>query len=168
MDTLSPINLDSFIAHYHNHFSEFTDELQKVLEILKSKPGNLKKELENIIDNINTSFSSPGNFNFYPSDSSTDCKEYCLGIATKKFGHDRLKDKNRTGFKGLIKELVQYWLECGRVNQTTVILVTDWDSGEFQKEWLDIINTRVRTGKSVRIYEILNDKTSYLQRYPVV
>ena len=168
MNTHLPAELNVFITNYSIHFSEFTDELQKVLDKLKSKPGTLKKELENIIDHINTSSSGTTSFNFYPSDNSTDCKEYCLGIATKKFGHDRLKDKNRTGFKGLIKELVQYWLKCGRINQTTIIIVTDWDGEEFEKEWLDIINARVATGKTVKVYQILNNKTSYLQHYPII
>jgi hypothetical protein len=104
--------------------------------------------------------------NFYPSASEVGCMEFCFAIATNKFGHEYKKDKKRTGFKGLIKELIKYWLSCSSTNKETEIIVLDWDSEAFEKEWKGIVDHYCsKLSKQVRIYEIMESDNSYVKRY---
>jgi hypothetical protein len=111
----------------------------------------------------------PSSFNFYPSDRSGDCKESCIGVATKKFGHNRVEKKNRTGFEGLIKDIIGQWFRCS-ITRNTVILTIDWDEPVFEKEWKQIIDEYVAASarnKSVKIYHILDYPVgTYIQKYP--
>jgi hypothetical protein len=130
--------------------------------IFMHKDGSdLKRELEDLIDSLNgfskskSDKKSEHSFNFYPSDIDGGCHSFCLGIATKKFGHKRDENKNRTGFKGLIKELISYWLTCN-LNKTTIILTTDWDNDVFKELWKDIIESnRRKYNHEVEIYLLM-------------
>ena len=127
----------------------------------------VKKDYENLIDRLNSG-SGPGTFNFYPSDKTDGaCHKFCFGIATKKFGHNRELDKNRTGFKGLIKDIIGYWLSCGNINQTTIIHTLDWDEEDFVKDWEDIINHYRNNGKNIKIYEISEREGTATLKYPI-
>ena len=110
----------------------------------------------------------PGTFNFFPSDKPGGaCHEFCFGIATKKFGHNRDVDKNRTGFKGLIKEIVGYWLSCGDINQTSIIHTFDWDEDDFVNNWENIINKYKSKGKNIKIYLISERERTATLKYPI-
>lgn len=143
-------------------------EIEKVNDILKHQLGNrgsIKENLERLIDDINNN-EVDDTFNFYPSDKTGVCHEFCLGIATRKFGHNATPDKNRTGFKGLIKNIIPYWFSCFEMNKTTIILTMDWDSEAFEKEWESIIDSYCAKGKEVLILQILEKEKAYLVKYP--
>ena len=140
-------------------------------EILKGNK-NVKKCFEDIINELSQ---GKGNakMNFYPSNKTGDCHTYCLGIATKKFGHHREKvdDKNppdglKTGFKGLMINIIGYWLTCS-INKTTVLVTLDWDDEAFVKDLEHIINKHIISGKKVKIFEILERNRTYICRYPI-
>jgi hypothetical protein len=122
------------------------------------KPRSAKKILEDIIDNYSNNNRSKGVMNFYPSNISAPCMELCVGVATKKFGFKRDDDKNRTGFKGLITDIIKYWLNCGSVNTRTILYTTDWDPQAFSENWKSIIDTYKAKGKVVKIFFVLDDK----------
>ena len=154
---------------------KISEILINIKEKLKHKYENdklsgkeVKKYFEDVIDTINSGgFSGVGSFNFYPSTNSIGCCELCFAIATNKFGHEYKKDKSRTGFKGLIKELIKYWLGCNAINKETVILALDWDDEVFNKEWKEIVDHyRIQLNKTVKIYEIIESSNSYIERYP--
>jgi hypothetical protein len=109
--------------------------------------------LETIIDKFNSDKGISSNRNFYPSTKKIDCKEMCLGIATKGYDYKRDVKRNRTGFKGLIKEIVKYWINCGAINKTTIILTTEWRDKAFKDDWLEIVDTYKKRGKKVVIIE---------------
>lgn len=136
------------------------------IENVIGRKRNLKKDYENVIDLLN-SRSGPGTFNFYPSENGGSCHPFCFGIATKKFGHNRELNKNRTGFKGLIKELVAYWISCGNINQTTIIHTFDWDEEDFIKDWEAIINSYKNKGKIIKIYLISEREGNATLKYPI-
>ncbi len=127
------------------------------------KPRSAKKILEDIIDNYSNNNRSKGVMNFYPSNISAPCMELCVGVATKKFGFKRDDDKNRTGFKGLITDIIKYWLNCGSVNTRTILYTTDWDPQAFSENWKSIIDTYKAKGKFVKVYEVCDDKL--IERY---
>jgi len=95
-----------------------------------------------------------GSFNLYPSKNSISCQSNCIGIATKDFGH--AKGANfKSGFKGVILDLIAYWLGCFNTNQFTLILTPDWNTTNFEKEWAEIIQSHCKTGKQVLIVELI-------------
>ena len=128
----------------------------------------VKKDYENLIDELNKNSDGPSTFNFYPSDKKGGCHEFCFGVATKKFGHSHDLEKNRTGFKGLIKEIIGYWLSCGNVNQTTIIHTLDWDEEAFEKDWEGIINKYKSKGKEIKIYQIFEREGTSKLMYPIL
>ena len=139
------------------------DELFFKKEGLTSK--DIEKLFKDIIDGIRRNKNAFSDMNFYPSDQSTNCKNICISIATDKFGWKYNIDTCRTGFKGLIKELIQYWLKCGAVNQKTVIITLDWDDKDFDKDWKNIVDAYVSKGKVVKIYEVIESRGELLRRY---
>jgi hypothetical protein len=134
----------------------------------KSKKS-IKKILEDWIDELNnlSNENGPNSFNFYPSTRFGSCCSVCIGVATKKFGHNRDQDKPRTGFKGLIKEIIGQWLSCSNTNDTIIVTV-DWDEEVFEKEWKPIIDRYTSNqNKNVKIYYFLANQVGYyLQQYP--
>ena len=122
-----------------------------------SRPA--KKILEDIIDKNANGRGSEGKMNFYPSPPpSTSCMKLCIGIATKKFGHKRDENKNRTGFKGLIIEIIEYWIGCGNINNKTILFTADWDNVVFNENWKGIVDKYKSQGKEVKIFEVCDDK----------
>lgn len=158
-------NLFHEVEELH-HFSNELEHLFKTTH--KPSAKEIKKFFEDLIDRINSGKFAGADFNFYPSDKTSDCKNNCISIATKKFGHAYDSEKNRTGFKGLIKKLICYWLSCGRINEKTTIFTFDWDSDAFDKEWRGIIDHYCSLGKKVIIYEIVEERAEYIQIYPSV
>lgn len=158
------------------NFYEILDEVPELSEILpeiehyfssqsssNNKRISAKKILEEIIDSNTNRLDTGGRMNFYPSDKSTGCMELCIGIATKGYGRKREEKINRTGFKGLIKEIIQYWMSCGRVNKRTILFTTELRDDDFNANWKDIVDSYKATGKSVKIIEVWND--NYIVRY---
>jgi hypothetical protein len=143
-----------------SHISpELEHELRSHLndKIRVSRPA--KKILEDIIDKNANGRGSQGKMNFYPSPPpSTSCMQLCIGIATKKFGHKRDEIKNRTGFKGLIIEIIEYWIGCGNTNNKTILFTTDWDNVVFNENWKGIVDKYKSQGKEVKIFEVCDDK----------
>jgi len=137
----------------------------------KHKDGSAKSILEAWIDDMNKlgKGNGPSSFNFYPSEDGGVCHELCIGVATKKFGHNRVQNTNRTGFEGLIKDLIGQWFRCS-ITRNTVILTMDWDEQAFVKEWIQILNEYVAASprnKNVKIYHILDYPVgTYNQKYP--
>ena len=119
----------------------------------KDRKQSVKKTLEELIDKINN---KKGNLsiNFFPSKTDGACHEILLGIATKKFGHNCDKAKLRTGFEGLIKNIIICWLRCYEVNKSTTIITMDWDEPNFARDWLEIIESYKSKGKKIRIFQI--------------
>lgn len=76
----------------------------------------------------------------------------------KKFGHKRDEIKNRTGFKGLIIEIIEYWIGCGNINNKTILFTTDWDNVVFNENWKGIVDKYKSQGKEVKIFEVCDDK----------
>jgi len=125
----------------------------------------VKRIFEDLIDKLNRGDVPDSDINFYPSNNTTNCKRFCLSIATDKFGWRLRVDQRRTGFKGLIKELISYWYRCGAINQTTIIITLDWDDEEFDKEWRGAIEAYASRGKTVKIFEVIESVGGYLERY---
>jgi hypothetical protein len=149
-----------------NH--EYPEIIPKIFGSVDTVNGKkfVKKDYENLIDQLNKNSSGPSSFNFYPSDKDGACHKFCFGVATKKFGHSL--EKNRTGFKGLIKEIIGYWLTCGNINQTTIIHTLDWDEEAFEKDWEGILNKYKSNGKEIKIYEIFEREGTSKLRYPIL
>ena len=157
------------LFHEVEELHHFSNELEPLFKTThKPTAKEIKKYFEDLIDKINAGKSGSGDFNFYPSDKYSACKNLCISIATKQFGHAYDKDKKRTGFKGLIKELICYWLSCGSINQKTIIFTFDWDSQAFDKKWRGIIDHYRSLGKEVIIFEIIEERAEYIQIYPSV
>lgn len=129
-----------------------------------------KKILEDWIDQINSLEDSkgPNSFNFYPSTNSASCCNLSVGVATKKFGWSREKDKFRTGFKGLIKNIIVHWFRCNNT-QKTILITTDWDEDAFDDGWKQIIDDYVNgTGNIVEIYYLIKKPVgSSILIYPI-
>jgi hypothetical protein len=128
-----------------------------------SKPRPAKKILEEIIDKNAFGRGGQGQMNFYPSEINSPCMELCIGIATKGYGNKRDEKNNRTGFKGLIKEIIEYWISCGSINKRTILLTTEWRDEDFVENWKGIVDKYKAKGKQVIIIEVWNDK--YIIRY---
>jgi hypothetical protein len=133
-----------------------------------SKTRSISKILEDFIDDdSSTKSQSGGSYNFYPSlNKDGDCKEICVGVATRSFGSKWDDDKLRTGFKGLMKEMVQYWENCGSINKTTILLTTEWRDFDFNNDWKDIVDNHVSRGKRVIIIQVI--QSGKIRTYPVV
>jgi|688.fasta_scaffold340579_2 hypothetical protein len=166
--------MQKFYTQNFKRISEEIPELRAIEphidDILLNKETLTSKEIDklfqNIIDNFNRDKSRLGDLNFYPSNQTTNCKKNCLSIATDKFGWKYRKDKCRTGFKGLIKELIEYWFHCGSINEKTVIITLDWDDKDFERDWKKMVDAYVSRGKIVKIYEVIESKGEYILRYP--
>ena len=134
--------------------------------------GDQKNEIKTVIEFLEElikymgHYGSYGSFNFFPSDAAGSCHELCIGIATKPFEHKYYKNEkgNRTGFKGMIKEIIAYWFNCYDKNKTTLLITPEWRETVFQENWKKIIDAYVKKGRKVIIIEIisLND---YIRRY---
>jgi len=168
---MKEIKYQSLISLIHEveELNFYSNEFEQLF-LMNHKPSakEIKKFFEDLIDLINSGKFAGADFNFYPSDKTSDCKNHCISIATKKFGHAYDSEKNRTGFKGLIKKLISYWLSCGRINEKTIIFTFDWDSDAFDKEWRGIIDHYCSLGKKVIIYEIVEERAEYIQIYPSI
>jgi hypothetical protein len=166
MQNIQPKNFNELIKD----LTPIVHEYPEIFHHIFSNEGNQKKSikagLESLIDTLNSG-AGPSTFNFYPSKRRVGCHEFCLGIATKKFGHNRDRVSNRTGFKGLIKELISYWLSCGSINKTTIIITTDWDDQDFEDDWINILDSYVKKDKRVEIYQVLERQNAYLLKYPL-
>jgi hypothetical protein len=150
------------------------DEEESLLDFEKffrnKENQSTKKILEDWIDQINSheKGKGPNSFNFYPSKNSVSCCNLSIGVATKKFGWSREKDKCRTGFKGLIKDIIGHWFRCKNTNKT-ILLTTDWDKDAFEDGWKQIIDDYVDgTGNEVEIYYLLDKPVgSSILLYPI-
>jgi len=143
-------------------FPELEHVLKSDLEkTTKAKPA--KKILEEIIDKYAIGKGGQGQMNFYPSEVYSPCMELCIGIATKGFGNKRDENNNRTGFKGLIKEIIEYWITCGSINKRTILFTTEWRDDDFVGNWKGIVDKYKAQGKEVIIIEVWND--NYIIRY---
>ena len=140
-------------------------ELEHELNLAKnSKPRLAKKILEDIIDRNATGRGGQAQMNFFPSEPGGGCFELCIGIATKGYGYKRDIAKNRTGFKGLINEIIEYWFRCGSVNKKTILLTTQWKDDDFEEKWKSKVDAYRALGKQVIIIEVW--KENYIVRYP--
>lgn len=146
-------------------------EIEKVLDQLGG--NTVKKGIEGLIDKVSENGLAGSSMNFYPSNNVVPCYSFCLGIATKKFGYHREKlgdevppEGLRTGFKGLMLDIIGYWITCDE-NKTTVLITLDWDDEAFEKDWEQIIKRHSQNGKTVMIYEILERNATYILRYPI-
>ena len=141
-------------------------ECLAVFILAKDSPVSI---LEDWIDEINKlgKGKGPSSFNFYPSEQDGKCHELCIGVATHKFGHNRDKNRNRTGFEGLMKDIIGQWLNCP-ITKNTILITTDWDDVAFIKQWIQILDNYTRDkNKKVKIYYFLNYPAgTYIQMYP--
>jgi hypothetical protein len=144
-------------------FPELEHELNSHL-LENSKPKSAKKILEDIIDRNASKSGGQPQMNFYPSEKKVGCFELCIGIATMGYGFKRDDEKNRTGFKGLINEIIEYWITCGSVNKKTILLTTQWKDDDFEEKWKSIVDAYRAKGKQVIIIEVW--KENYIVRYP--
>jgi hypothetical protein len=156
-----------------NQILEDVPEAAGIFEHLEESLNNPKnrtisKVLEDFIDNNSSTKSQSGtSYNFYPSlNKDGDCKEVCVGVATKSFGSKWDEDRLRTGFKGLMKEMIQYWENCGSINKTTILLTTEWRDVDFNNDWKDIVDNHVNRGKKVIIIQVI--QSGKIRTYPVV
>ena len=156
-----------------NQILEDVPEAADIFEHLEESLNNPKnrtisKVLEDFIDNNSSTKSQPGTSDhFYPSlNKDGDCKEVCVGVATKSFGSKWDEDRLRTGFKGLMKEMIQYWENCGSINKTTILLTTEWRDVDFNNDWKDIVDNHVNRGKKVIIIQVI--QSGKIRTYPVV
>jgi len=143
-------------------FPHFTEMLSREA---KDSAKEIKRIFEDLIDKFNRNGGTGSNINFYPSENTIGCKIFCLSIATDKFGWRLRKNQRRTGFKGLIKELLAYWYLCGATNQITIIITLDWDDEEFNKEWRSAIEAYASRGKTVKIFEVIESQGAYIERF---
>jgi len=128
-------------------------------------PKSAVKVFENILDLYSSRNSGSASINLFPSISKGDCREVCIGIATRSFGSKRDENRNRTGFKGLIKEIIQYWQNCGSVNMKTILFTCEWRDSDFNKDWKDIVENYKNQGKKVIIIEFWDG--GYIKRFPI-
>ena len=155
------------IQHQYPNYTEegqikLFDIFEKIEDLKKHYPKlGLAEILEILIDKNEDLLGGNNSFNFYPSDKMTSCRTLCIGIATKKFGYDRVNGTNRTGFKGLIKSLIEYWFSCGDINKNTILLTEDWDEKNFEKEWKDIIDSYKAKGKVIFIIQPFPNGSAY-------
>lgn len=148
---------------------ENLQHLLKIDEFFKKKPnGSAKSILEDWIDDMNKlgSGQGPSSFNFYPSEDGGVCHESCIGVATNSFGSNRDKNRNRTGFEGLMKDIIGQWFNCDNT-KNTVLMTTDWDETVFNNQWKQIIDSYTNKNKRVKIFFFLPFPVgNYIQMYP--
>ena len=155
------------LFHDDHELREFLPLIEHLLEGIHPNSKEMKSAsdlLDEIIDKINSKTGNSIDMNFYPSDNTVNCQEKCLGIATKGYDYKRDEKKNRTGFKGLIKDIVKYWISCGSVNKSTVLLTTEWREKAFKDDWSAIVDTYKKQGKKIIIIEF-GGIDSYIVRY---
>jgi hypothetical protein len=151
-------------------FPEIEHQLRNDLDE-KNKPKSAKKILEDIIDkNANKvkSKESGAKLNFYPSPLEYgDCEELCIGIATKGYGYKKDDNNKRTGFTGLINDIVEYWITCGVKNKRTILFTTEWRYDDFNKKWKGKVDRYKENGKEVLIFEVyeVENIVKYIKRY---
>ena len=122
------------------------------------------RSLKDVLSEIIESESPDSNYNFIPSLKNSECSRLCVGIATEEMGANKKGDK-RVGFDGLMRLTIENWLNCNEVNNTTVLITANWDEKKFDRDWLNIINTRVKNGKKVLVIQV--SKNGFLVQYPV-
>ena len=159
----SLIRLDSTVS------DEKEQHLLRIDDFFKKHPnGSTKSILEDWIDEMNNlgRGQGPSSFNFYPSEEGGGCHESCIGVATNPFGHNRDKNRNRTGFEGLMKDIIGQWFECD-ITRKTILITTDWSEEKFNNEWKQIIDSYTNKNKKVKIYYFLDYPVgTYIQMYP--
>jgi len=154
------------LLHYDQDLREFHPLIEDLLKDNHNgkEIKSAKELLDKIIDKLNSNNEDGNKMNFYPSDKETNCKQLCLGIATKGYECKREEKKNRTGFKGLIKVIVKYWINCGSINKTTILLTTEWRENSFKNDWVEIVDSYKKQNKKVIIIEF-GGIDSYIIRY---
>ncbi len=134
----------------------------------KNNKSSAKSNLEDWIDEMNKlgKGQGPSSLNFYPSEKGAVCHESCIGVATNPFGHNRDKNRNRTGFEGLMKDIIGHWFNCDNT-RNTILITTDWSEDKFKNEWKQIIDSYTNKNKKVKIYYFLDFPVgTYIQMYP--
>lgn len=153
------------LFHDDQDLRELFPSIEDLITHIENKETKSATELlEEIIDKLNSSNNNESDLNFYPSDKSGNCKIKCLGIATKGYDYKKDEKKNRTGFKGLIKDIVKYWITCGAINKITVLLTTEWREKAFNDDWKAIVDSYKKQGKKIIIIEF-GGVDSHIIRY---
>jgi hypothetical protein len=123
------------------------------------------KSLKDVLTDIIDSEGQGTHYNFIPSDKENNlCRYLCIGIATEEMGANK-KGKVRVGFDGLMRLAIENWLNCNQINNTTVLITANWDETKFNRDWLSIINTRVKSGKRVLVLQV-SKNGEFLIQYP--
>lgn len=172
-ETLSIEHLSEELQSLTRLNNSISEEMERFLlridDYFKKNPkGSAKSILEDWIDEMNRlgKGKGPASFNFYPSEEGGVCHESCIGVATNPFGHNRDKNRNRTGFEGLMKDIIGQWFECD-ITRNTILITTDWSEDKFKNEWKQIIDSYTKKNKKVKIYYFLDFPAgTYIQMYP--
>jgi hypothetical protein len=123
------------------------------------------KSLKDILTEIIHSEGQGTHYNFIPAvEKENSCKYLCIGIATEEMGANK-KGELRVGFDGLMRLTIENWLNCNQINKTTVLITSNWDEKKFDRDWLSIINTRVKNGKSVLVLQV-SKNGEFLIQFP--
>jgi|LakMenE18May11ns_1017448.scaffolds.fasta_scaffold9726857_2 hypothetical protein len=122
------------------------------------KNKSAKKILEDIIDNFANNKNGQSVMNFIPSNPGGNCMPLCVGMATQAYGGKRDEIKHRTGFKGLMIDIIRYWIRCGSVNTKTILFTVQFNNEHFDENWRSILDEYKAKGKVVKVFYVLNDQ----------
>jgi len=162
MNNLNEIKFHQIIEEVPEltHISpELEHLLQKHSNLDTSKKNKSAKEiLEYIIDNFANNKNGQSVMNFIPSKPGGDCRSLCVGMATQAYGGKRDLKKHRTGFKGLMIDIIRCWIRCGSINTKTILFTVQFNNQHFDENWRSILDTYKAKGKVVKIFYVLNDQ----------
>ena len=142
------------------------DDYDRGNEEFKTQNNKNPQSVEERLKNLRNRYEKNGgsaSMNLFPSENGGGaCHSFCLTIANKKF--DKPQKGLDTGFKGAILAMYAYWFYCLKINQETLILVSNWDEEAFIANYKNIIDQYTQThNKSVIIIEVSTN--DFIPRY---
>ena len=156
---IQKIKPSKFNEEIYSILSNYENTETVISEMDEVKSVDKLKELRNRYDR--SGFGS--SINLYPSNYKGACHSFCLAIANKKF--DKPRKGLDSGFKGIMLNLFAYWFSCLDINDTTLILTSDWDNEIFENQYKEIIDSYTQTHNK-KVYIIDAGPTGFFLRYP--
>ncbi len=122
----------------------------------------IEVKLNDLRDRYDSANGGNSPMNLYPSSHKSQCHKFCLAIASRDF--ERPRRGLESGFRGTMLDMAAYWFSCMGINETTLILTSDWDNIVFESQYRKVIdNYSIVHRKKVVIIEV--GPTGYFLRY---
>jgi hypothetical protein len=123
---------------------------------------SIANRLNDLRDRFDSGNGGNSPMNLFPSNNKGQCHKFCLAIASREF--ERPRRGLESGFRGTMLDMAAYWFSCMGINETTLILTSDWDNIVFESQYRKVIdNYSIVHKKKVVIVEV--GPTGYFLRY---